>query len=263
MERMNTAASIAKMHHAQLTGVVINTRPTTHMMSKLGLKKNDEAIKKVQTAAKKLVDDFSQHMQAKGVNYDSHIIKCRESKAPEKLARMVRNFDIAILRQANPDKPNASFVTELSEQVLFYSGRPVLFVPYIGTHHIPCKQGLIAWDGSAAATRAVHDALPLLEQMDKVIILVVDADKLEPNADSAPGEELSRHLLAHGVNNRVECVPSAGLGSSSIILNAVSDMGADILIMGGYGHPKLREMMLGGVTRTLFESMTVPVLMSH
>lgn len=262
-ERMNTAAAIAKVHEAQLTGVVVNAQPTARMMSKLGLGKGDRAIKKVKEEAKALTVEFAEKMQAEGINFDTRIIKCRESKAPKKLARLVRNFDIAILRQANPDKSNASFIEELTEHVLFYSGRPVLFIPYVGVHRIPCRKGIIAWDGSAAASRAVHDALPLLEQMEKVVILVVDADKIERNTDSEPGEDLSRHLLAHGISNKVEHVPSAGLRSSTVILNAVADTGADILIMGGYGSPKLREMMLGGVTRTLFKSMTVPVVMSH
>ena len=262
-ERLKTAAAIAKTHEAQLTGIVVNAQPTARMMEKLGLAKGDAALKNIRSDADALIDDFSATMQAQGVNYDTRIIEGRESKVPGKLARLVRNYDIAILRQANPDKPNASFINELSEQVLFYSGRPVFFIPYIGAHQIPCRKGIIAWDGSAAATRAVHDALPLLEQMEEVTILVVDADKVVHNTDAAPGEDLSRHLLAHGITNKVEHVPSAGLGASTVILNAVADAGADILIMGGYGSPKLREMMLGGVTRTLFKSMTVPVVMSH
>jgi nucleotide-binding universal stress UspA family protein len=167
------------------------------------------------------------------------------------------------MRQANPDKPNASFIGELSEEVMLSSGRPVFFIPYVGAHNIPCRRGLIAWDGSKAAARAVHDALPLLKMMEKVIILIVDADKIEHYADSKPGKELSRHLNLHGVNNKIRRLAKAEVSTSTIILNELSDSGADILIMGGYGTPKLREIMLGGVTRTLFECMTVPVFMSH
>jgi nucleotide-binding universal stress UspA family protein len=103
----------------------------------------------------------------------------------------------------------------------------------------------------------------LLKMMEKVIILIVDADKIEHYADSQPGEELSRHLSLHGVNNEIRRLAKAEVSTSTIILNELSDSGADILIMGGYGTPKLREIMLGGVTRTLFECMTVPVFMSH
>ncbi len=262
-ERVNTAVSIAKFHQAELTGVVVHALPTMRMMEKLGLGSGDESLRKSRESADLVVEDFIQKMTVQGVAYNTRVIEARESRVAQKLARLARNFDICILRQANPDKPNADFVSELSEVVLFNSGRPVFFMPYIGAHAIPCRKGIIAWDGSAAASRAVHDTLPLLEQMEEVVILVVNPDKVERNTDSEPGEDLSRHLKAHGINNRLLYTQSGEISTSTVILNEVSDCGADILIMGGYGTAKLREMMLGGVTRSLFSSMTVPVVMSH
>lgn len=262
-ERVNTAVALAEAQGAELTGVVIHALPTTRMMHKLGLGSDDELMQKTRQDAESVMQAFSEKMTAQNVDFNTRIIECKESQAPAKLARMVRNFDLCILRQANPDKPNADFISELSEEVLFCSGRPVFYMPYIGAHTIPCRKGIIAWDGSAAASRAVHDCLPLLKHMQNVIILVVDADKVERNSDTEPGEDLSRHLTAHGIENRVARVPSGGVSTSTIILNEVSDNGADILIMGGYGTARLREMMLVGVTRTLFKTMTVPVVMSH
>ena len=262
-ERVNTAITIAQVHKAQLTGVVVNALPASSILHKLGIGKGEALMEQARVDAQVIVERFQQQTDKKGVKADTHIIECLEGRAPEKLARMARIFDLSIMRQANPDKPNAAFISELSEEVMFSSGRPVFFMPYIGAHNIPCRKGLIAWDGSKAATRAIHDALPLLEMMDKVIILIVDAEKIEHYADSQPGEELSRHLTAHGVNNSISRIPRGETSTSTVILNELSDTGADVLIMGGYGTPKLREVMLGGVTRTLFECMTVPVLMSH
>ena len=99
--------------------------------------------------------------------------------------------------------------------------------------------------------------------MEEVVVLVVDADDQERTNGEKPGDDISKHLDAHGINNRIERRLSDGIPTSTIILNALSDTGADILIMGGYGTSKLREMVLGGVTRTLLDSMTVPVFMSH
>ncbi len=263
VERVKTAVALAKVHSAQLTGVVVHALPTTRMMHKLGLGHGDELLQKARQDSEVVIQAFSQSMTEQDIAFDTRVIECKESHAPRKLARLSRNFDLCILRQANPDKPNADFISDLSEGVLFESGRPVFFMPYIGAHTIPCRKGIIAWDGSAAASRAVHDTLPLMEQMEEVVILVVDADKVERNTDCEPGEDLSRHLLAHGIENKVNRVPSGGISTSTIILNEVSDSGADVLIMGGYGTAKLREMILGGVTRTLFETMTVPVVMSH
>lgn len=262
-ERVNTAIAIAKVHEAQLTGVVVNALPASSILQKLGFGNGEALMEQQRNDAEEILGNFKQITEQEGVQADTRIIECVEGRAAEKLAHMARIFDLSIMRQANPDKPNASFISELSEEVMLSSGRPVFFIPYIGAHNIPCRRGLIAWDGSKSAARAVHDALPLLRMMEKVIILIVDADKIEHYADSKPGEELSRHLDIHGVNNEIRRLAKAEVSTSTIILNELSDSGADILIMGGYGTPKLREIMLGGVTRTLFECMTVPVFMSH
>jgi nucleotide-binding universal stress UspA family protein len=263
VERVRTAIAMAERFGAKLTGVVVNTLPTPGIMLRLSLAEGDKWMKKAREETEAVIQDFSQTVAKQNVEFDTCIIECKEGRALVKLSRFARNFDICIMRQANPDRPDADFISDLSEEVLFASGRPVFFMPYIGAHAIPCRRGLIAWDGSAAATRAVHDALPLLEQMEEVEIMVVDADDVVHNTDSEPGEGLSAHLAAHGVKNRVARVPSGGLSTSTVILNKVSDSGADILIMGGYGTAKIRELVLGGVTRTLFNCMTVPVVMSH
>jgi len=262
-ERINTAISIARANDSQLTGVFVNAIPASSILQRLGIGNGEALMEQQRVDAQLLLKDFEQMTNEEGVRADTRIIECSEGRAPEKLARLARTFDMSIMRQANPDKPNATFIGELSEEVLFSSGRPVLFMPYIGAHSIPCRSGLIAWDGSKAATRAIHDALPLLEMMEKVIILIIDADKTRRDIATEPGKEISRHLTAHGVNNRINCIPKGDLSTSTAILNELANTGADMLIMGGYGTSKLREAMLGGVTRTLFECMTVPVLMSH
>jgi nucleotide-binding universal stress UspA family protein len=262
-ERINTAIALAIAQNAKLTGVVVNALPNSSILSRLGIGKGDALMEQARVNAQVVIERFEQQTDRAGVEADACVIECLEGKAPEKLARMARIFDLSIMRQANPDKPNAAFIAELSEEVMFSSGRPVFFMPYIGAHNIPCKRGLIAWDGSKAATRAIHDALPILEMMEQVTILIVDAHKIEHYTELKPGEALSLHLSEHGVNNVVSRVPKGEASTSTIILNEISDTGADMLVMGGYGTPKLREIMLGGVTRTLFECMTVPVFMSH
>jgi nucleotide-binding universal stress UspA family protein len=262
-ERTNTAIAIARANNAELTGVVVNSMPASSILHRLGIGNGEALMEQQRADAQLIIEHFEQTAGKEGVQADTRVIECTEGRAPEKLARMARVFDLSIMRQANPDKPNASFITELSEEVLFSSGRPVFFMPYIGAHNIPCRRGLIAWDGSKAATRAIHDALPLLETMEKVTILTIDADKTWRYTDLQPGEGISRHLTAHGVNNEISRMSKGEVSTSTIILNELSNTGADILIMGGYGTSRLRESMLGGVTRTLFECMTVPVLMSH
>ena len=256
-ERIQSALAIAKGQDATLTGVAVNALPHSSILQKLGVSGSDEVLEKARADAETAIENFRKQAETTGIGTETTIIECAEGKAPEKLSRLARIHDLSILRQANPDRDHASFVAELSEEVMFSSGRPVLFMPYIGAHEIPFAKAMIAWDGSRAATRAVHDSLPLLETMKEAVILVVDPEKTKP------GEGMSRHLEAHGISNTVMRVPKGDIITSSVIMNELSNSGADLLVMGAYGTPKLREVILGGVTRTVLESMTVPVFMSH
>lgn len=262
-ERIESAVAIAKFQEATLNGVAVSALPDSGLLQKLGVANSDEVAGKARAEAEATISAFLEVANAAGVATESTLIECGESDAPEKLSRLARVHDLCVVRQGNPDSDNTKFVAALSEEVMLSSGRPVIFMPYVGAHEIPFKKGLIAWDGSAAATRAVHDALPLLKTMEEAVILVVENGKVERSADAEPGERLSRHLSAHGVKNAVLRSPKGDLSTSSVILNDLANTGADLLIMGGYGTPKLREVILGGVTRTVLDSMTVPVLMSH
>lgn len=262
-ERVESAFAIAKLHEATLTGVAVNALLNSSILQRLGVSGSDEMVEAARAEAVATVATFEEQAQAAGIPAETVVIECNEAEAPEKLSRLARVHDLSILRQGNPDHENAKFVAALSEEVMLSSGRPIVFMPYVGAHEIPFSKGLIAWDGGKASTRAVHDALPLLAAMEEVIILVVESDKIERAPQSEPGERLSAHLTAHGINSRVLRVPKGEISTSSVILNELANTGADLLIMGGYGTPKLREVILGGVTRTVLESMTVPVLMSH
>lgn len=263
-QRLDSALAIAKAHDATVTGVAVNALQNPSMLSRFGVSGVDEALERARAEALSAIESFGKRAAATGVNAETSIIYCTEGKAADKLARLARVHDLSILRQANPDHDHAATIAELSEQVLLSSGRPVIYIPYVGANHIPFRKALIAWDGSKAATRAVHDALPLLAAMETVLILiVVDPDHLEHEKIDGTGDALARHLDAHGIASEVMHVPKAGISTSSVILNEVSNTGPDLLIMGAYGTPRLREVILGGVTRTVLDSMTVPVFMSH
>lgn len=263
-DRVQTALSFAAAHDAHLVGVTFDIKIPPHVSATLTAKINKEQQENSSRKAQSIIDDFLQQASETDVKVDTHILHCRESKAPEALSLYARNFDITILRQTNPDRTHsAPLVTSLAEKVLFSSGRPVLYVPYVGAHQIPANRAIIAWDGSRASTRAVHDALPLMEGMDEVIVLVVNADKKPSSKGKDAGEELVTHLKRHGLNARLEHVQSMGVDVAIIVLNALADLGADILIMGGYGSSRIHEMFLGGVTKTLMRDMTIPVFMSH
>lgn len=123
---------------------------------------------------------------------------------------------------------------------------------------------MIAWDGSREATRAVHDALPLLKHAEQTIIITINATNGESQGARIPGADLATMLARHGVNVTtldLEGVKDVSIGE--MLLARIEDTSADLVVMGGYGHPRWQELILGGVTRTFLASMTVPVLMSH
>jgi nucleotide-binding universal stress UspA family protein len=121
----------------------------------------------------------------------------------------------------------------------------------------------VAWDASREATRAVNDAIPLLASATTVTVLSVDPAIGRTEHGDVPGADIALHLARHGVNVRVEQTVSGGIGIGDLLLSRASDLGADLLVMGAYGHSRLRELVLGGATRTMLKSMTLPVFMSH
>lgn len=258
-QRVITAVSLAKLHNARLTAVTLATIKPSHIKVKdartLATICEQEALKRV--------EEFSQYVEQQQLEVGSRVIHGDENQAARKLAQYARNFDLVILRQANPNNENFSVVEKLSEQVILLSGRPVFFMPYIGAHRIPCVKAMIAWDGSPTTTRATHDALALLSNVEEVIILVVQQGKQKTAKGELLADDLSIHLKRHGVNATVKRLNAGTYDVPTVLLNEIAENDIDLLVMGGYGTPSLRQKIFGGVTRTILSSMIIPVIMSH
>ena len=173
-----------------------------------------------------------------------------------------RHADLAILGQPEPDDPSGTGM-RLVEAALLGSGRPILVVPWIGAAGMPPRRVLAAWDGSAPAARALGDALPLLRRAERVALVVVDPERLGGRVGEQAGADMAAHLARHGVRVEVQAVPSGGLATADVLLDLAADTGADLLVMGGYGHSRLRELAFGGTTRDVLGRMTVPVLLAR
>lgn len=168
-----------------------------------------------------------------------------------------RYADLVVVGQRDPDETVFGTPSDLAEQLVFDVGRPILVVPYTSAMETIGRRVLVAWNGSREATRAVNDALPVLAAADAVTVLTLGSD-----ADTA-AEDLCVHLTRHGVKAEATHLPAGRMDAGELILSRAADLGIDLMVMGAYGHSRFREMVLGGVTRTIFEEMTVPVLMSH
>ena len=147
------------------------------------------------------------------------------------------------------------------EGALFESGRPVIVVPYIQTAPFNLDRIMICWDGRRAAVRAVADTMPLLALAGRTEVVIV-ADVAEKD-DELDGIDIVQHLARRGVDVKVNRIIREDMEVADVLLSYAADNGADLIVMGGYGHSRLREFILGGVTRSMLSSMTVPVLMSH
>lgn len=258
-ERINTAFTLAKSNDAHLTGVTLSSLKPAH------LKISDKKVLAATCVqeAEKRIEEFSTLAKSNGINASTRIIHRESTKAAERLAQVSRNFDLIILRQANPKNINHNTVEEIAHKVILLSGRPVFFMPYIGAHRIPCKNAMIAWDGTPTATRAVHDSLPILKSVDEVTVLVVQEGKKKTAQGELLADDLVEHLKHHKVNARVKRITSGTFDVQTVILNQIADNDIDILIMGGYGTPSLKQKVFGGVTTSLLSSMIIPVIMSH
>lgn len=265
-ERLRVAATLARQHNAHLIGlhVVDVVLPTIAMAdaggggAMLG-QLIDQMRAEALDAATGVEKEFRERMRLDAIAGEWRLV---EGALPEQVALHARYADLAVIGQADPgsDQPGAGLVVE---QVLFSAGRPVLVVPYAGRFESVGRRVLVGWNASREAARAVNDALPILERAEKATVLAVNPDRLPGVHGEEPGADIALHLARHGVKAEVDHMTAPSVPDGEALLNRAAETASDLLVIGAYGHSRLREMVLGGVTRTLLREMTVPVLMSH
>jgi nucleotide-binding universal stress UspA family protein len=209
-------------------------------------------------AAHDMVEKVKKGGHQEGLEITALALENLVERSFDPLNRIVRLFDLVIAGQGTPDEAQDS--ARLMETIVFGSGRPTIVVPYIQSSPASLTSVLVAWDGSAPAARALADAVPLLAQAGRIELLCLDAKVLKGYDEQ--GTALTQHLARHRIDATFRCVPTfVDIGNA--LLSRAADMGADLLVMGAYGHSRLREAVFGGVTRTLLNAMTIPVLMSR
>lgn len=262
---VEAAAMLAKRKGAHLVGVAfaLESSLLQYYGGKLDLDMGDGDNETIRQAARAAIDIFEQGTKELGLSTQSRIVECSTMELGEKIAFEARHVDMTFLEQPSPDRKNRGLMTSLLEGALFNTGRPVYIVPYIGRRETPVRKAVIAWDGSYKSARAVNDAIPLLQDRGETVVLIVDPEKRKKSHGPNPGMDIAAHLERHSIKTTIVEQLSGGLDISNTILNFVSDSGADLLVMGAYGHSRLRERTFGGVTRTILDQMTVPVLMSN
>lgn len=173
-----------------------------------------------------------------------------------------RYCDLLVLGQFDTNDPSDTS-ENVADHVVIECGTPCLIIPYIGQKNTLTDTILVAWNGSMESARAVRDALPFLERAKRVEVLLVNPEGNELDEGDLPGADIAAYLARHSIEAESHCIHNKQISAGDVLLSHAADISADLLVTGAYGHNRLREKILGGVTRHLFEHMTVPVLMSH
>lgn len=184
-----------------------------------------------------------------------------EGLTVEQVARQGRHADLVVVGQ--PPAEGDAATAEVLGAALFNTGRPVLVVPSRGRFERPFEHVLVGWNGSREAARATHDALPLMARARAVTVYCANPGMGFAGQRELPGSEIAAHLARHGLNVEVEHASEPSMQDGEMLLARAVETGADLLVIGGYGHARWREALFGGVTRHLLDRATVPVLMAH
>jgi nucleotide-binding universal stress UspA family protein len=208
--------------------------------------------------AKAAVSRFEAATRKAALSAETRILDASFGGGATLFGRIARRFDIAVVGQAQ--REHGASEELMIEGALFESGRPVIVVPYIQKPGLTLERVMICWDGGRMAARAVGDAMPFLARAKAVDIVIVAEERKNVEVT---GARMTEHLSRHGITAEVKRLAKGDVTVTATILDYAADSGADFMVMGGYGHSRLREFILGGVTRGILAEMTVPVLMSH
>lgn len=259
-----TCSSLAAQHGAHVTGVYII--PSVEVYAVYGGIAMADVVdvqrQRYQSMAKEVREKFERTMALNALSHDWRELDAISSSIGREFAQQCRFADLAIIGQVVADT-SCGVEPGFAEYVVMEAGRPVLLLPRGKSFELIGNKVLMGWNGAREAARACFDALPLLWSGSEIDIVWVDPQKQRGLAGDLPGAELATTLARHNIRVIAEPMPTADSDVGSALLTRAGDTGADLLVMGAYGHSRVREFVFGGATEHVLNNMTVPVLMSH
>ena len=260
--RIEAALALAKRHKAELVGIYANAAPPQYYYGESVLMSRSLGIiKELQAQSRESVE--TAFLEAAAEADVPAFMRAGTSSPSETVALLGRTTDLIVVSQENREDVEAAHEIEFVEQTLLTAGRPVLAIPSSGEFPVIGDRVLCCWDGSREAARALADAAPILRLASHMTVLTMNEGAASPKHE-APFEDLASYCVAQGMpapDHVRRDIKGVGVGST--ILNAAADHSADLIVMGAYGHSKLRQWALGGATASILKSMTVPVMFSH
>jgi nucleotide-binding universal stress UspA family protein len=254
-ERLKFAVSLTAGFEARLTGIYFHGSAAIpdFVVTQVPKRFLEERYKEVQAQTEQHRKDFEAAANSAGILFEFR----STDRDPLNVITLAARFtDVVVTSQPDPDNP--ALPDRIVESLLFSAGCPMLMVPFIGQYSALAKRIMLAWSGTRESARAAHDALPLLKRADEVIVFSVDT-----GGDDFGAAAFAAHLARHGVKATPRHTVAKGISVGEAILSAVTDEGAELLVMGAYGHSRMRELVFGGATREIIGAMTCPTLFSH
>lgn len=266
--RLHVAAGLARRHGAHLTGFFVVDVPDSTFFyggalpyASGGIDLVSQMRGEMLDASKAVEARFLQVVKDHGLASEWRV---SEGRSGQMIALHARYSDLVVVGQPHdPDAREVERSDEIVVTTLMSSGRPVLTVPYAGTFPVVGDHVLVAWNASREATRAVNDAMPILRAAKKVTVLAINPRSGIRGHGDVPAADISLHLARHGVKAEAAHTVADSIPDGEALLSYASDVSADLIVAGGYGHSRARELVFGGVTQTLLRAMTVPIFLSH
>lgn len=264
--RMELAAGLAVRHGAHLIGVHVIDIPSVNYFYGAAMPfvpaNPEDIVARIRAeateAAAPVEAAFRDCLRRNSIEGEWRLV---EGNPPTMVALHARYADLCVVGQPNPYEPqDADAVTVTT---VMTSGRPVLAVPFAGEFRTVGESVLVAWNASREAARAVNDAMPLLVGSKRVTILAINPQRGVLGHGDVPAADIALHLARHGLKAEAAHTVAKDISDGEALLSYAADIGADLIVAGAYGHSRARELVFGGVTRTLIAEMTAPVLLSH
>lgn len=257
---LDYAVAVASIFGAHLTGLTfMQDKASAGSLFDSTTTVLDDYLREMEIAAEAAKVRFEKICQREGISAESRILNAGAFSFPELLARTARRFDLTILLQPAPDDDRSAEL--MIDAVLLGSGRPILIVPFFQERTITFDRVLVCWDGSRNAARAVADGMPFLTRAKQIEVVRVAING--SGDDGMSTLDIGHHLSRHGGAVEISKIAAHNQKISDRIRSHAALQSADLIVMGGYGHSRLREWALGGETREMLESTAVPILMSH
>jgi len=261
--RLKTAFALARKYEALITGlfVVPDYVVPSYVEAQISVDLMTDVTEKAMARARETLSGYEKMASEAGVQMEAHVL---EGQVIPILREHTKYSDILLLGQDNPDDPdNASY--GLADALLFEGACACMVVPHSGKLAPPGRRVLLTWNASRESARALREAMPILAAAEEIVVLSSEPDDADveiarghPHAD-----ELARFLESHGIASVSSGIADLDISTSDAILGQAAEMNADLIVMGAYGHARLREIILGGVTRDLLKGSPIPLFLAH